>query len=190
MTMPKASVLIVDDDPNSCRATEELLGSWGFQCTSAGCVSDAVAAFEKLRVTEGPKIILLDWLIPQGRKDLERALSLDARKSELQNRLSSLIVEKREAGEVKELRRKLNDLDGEIERMLLAERGGRFLDIVEDQLDGVGVILASASPSLIRVPTSIKNVWVFARPIDPWRLRDTLRECCERLAESSGRLLD
>jgi CheY-like chemotaxis protein len=190
MTIPKASVLIVDDEPILAGVLEEWLGSWGFQCTSAGCVSDAVAAFEKLRMTEGPKIILLDWLIPQGRKDLERALSLDARKSELQNRLSSLIVEKREAGEVNELRRKLNDLDGEIERMLLAERSGEFLDIVEDQLDGVGVIFVSGNTSLIRVPTGIKSVWVIARPFDQRRLRDTLRECCERLAESSGRLLD
>lgn len=185
--MAKASVLIVEDEPQVRVLLETLLSAWGFQCISADCVSDAVAAFEKLRVTEGLKIILLDWLIPQGRVDLGRARSLEARKSELQSRLSSPSGEKPGEGELKELRRKMNDLDDEIERMLRS-KSGIFLDIVKDELDGVGVIVHSGT--LLQDPPDIKNLWVLAKPIEVRRLRDTLQECCERLTESSGRSSD
>ncbi len=54
-------VLIADDDPLSCRLLEGLLSKWGY---SVETVSDGVAASAILESRDGPRLVLLDWMMP------------------------------------------------------------------------------------------------------------------------------
>lgn len=55
-------ILIADDDPVSCRLVERTLQRAGYQVTS---VSDGRQAIEALCDPAGPRLALLDWMMPQ-----------------------------------------------------------------------------------------------------------------------------
>jgi DNA-binding response OmpR family regulator len=55
------NVLLADDDPLTRAAVEVALRDWGFQVVSC---ADGEAAWDQIRRPEGPKLALLDWLMP------------------------------------------------------------------------------------------------------------------------------
>jgi phosphoserine phosphatase RsbU/P len=55
-------VVIAEDDAVSRRLLEAALEEWGFAVTST---SDGRGALEKLREVDGPKLGILDWVMPQ-----------------------------------------------------------------------------------------------------------------------------
>lgn len=55
-------VLIVDDDRSSRMMLQKLLGRWGYTCETA---EDGEEALNKLSSPDGPKIAILDWMMPR-----------------------------------------------------------------------------------------------------------------------------
>ena len=55
------NVLLADDDPLTRATVEVALRDWGFQVVSC---ADGEAAWDQIRRPEGPKLALLDWLMP------------------------------------------------------------------------------------------------------------------------------
>jgi two-component system cell cycle response regulator len=65
-------ILIADDEPVSLRMLHGLLGKWGYDVVE---VSDGVAAWEKLKAPDAPRMALLDWMMPgQNGVDICRSL--------------------------------------------------------------------------------------------------------------------
>ena len=54
-------VLIADDDRVTRRMLEVILGEWGYETVVA---QDGLTAWETLRRADGPRLALLDWLMP------------------------------------------------------------------------------------------------------------------------------
>ena len=54
-------ILIADDEPVSRRMLQGLLVKWGYDVISA---EDGNAAWEKLKAPDGPRMALLDWMMP------------------------------------------------------------------------------------------------------------------------------
>lgn len=61
--MPAKRILVVEDDPSTRKAWQELIASWGFEVTAA---EDGVIALERI-ASSSPDIMLLDLRLP--RKD-------------------------------------------------------------------------------------------------------------------------
>jgi CheY-like chemotaxis protein len=55
------NILIADDEPVSRRILQGLLAKWGYTVVS---VEDGNAAWELLKTSEAPRIVLLDWMMP------------------------------------------------------------------------------------------------------------------------------
>ena len=55
------NILIADDEPVSRRILQDLLAKWGYTVVS---VEDGNAAWELLKTSEAPRIVLLDWMMP------------------------------------------------------------------------------------------------------------------------------
>jgi len=55
------NVLLADDDPLARATVEVALRDWGFQVVSC---ADGAAAWNQLRQPDGPRLALLDWLMP------------------------------------------------------------------------------------------------------------------------------
>jgi sigma-B regulation protein RsbU (phosphoserine phosphatase) len=55
------NVLLADDDPLTRATVEVALRDWGFKVTSC---ADGAAAWDYLRQPDGPRLVLLDWLMP------------------------------------------------------------------------------------------------------------------------------
>ena len=55
------SVLIADDDQDTCEALAQALSDEGFD---ASCVGDGRAVMEALRTKRAPSVVLLDMLLP------------------------------------------------------------------------------------------------------------------------------
>ena len=60
-------ILIAEDDPTSRRLLEATLARDGYQVISA---SDGDEAWERLRDKDGPRLAILDWMMP-GRDGIE-----------------------------------------------------------------------------------------------------------------------
>jgi sigma-B regulation protein RsbU (phosphoserine phosphatase) len=54
-------ILLADDDDLTRTTVGMALNDWGFE---VACCSDGTAAWEKLRQEDGPRLALLDWLMP------------------------------------------------------------------------------------------------------------------------------
>lgn len=54
-------VLIAEDDPVSRRLLEAVLVRWGYEVTA---VSDGLAAWDILQQEDGPKLAIIDWMMP------------------------------------------------------------------------------------------------------------------------------
>ncbi len=54
-------VLIADDDRITRRTLELILGEWGYETVA---VHDGLTAWEALQQPDGPRLVLLDWLMP------------------------------------------------------------------------------------------------------------------------------
>ncbi|HHL40195.1 MAG TPA: diguanylate cyclase [Deltaproteobacteria bacterium] len=54
-------ILIAEDDPVSRRLLEARLRKWGYEVTA---VSDGVAALEVLSLDDGPRLAVIDWMMP------------------------------------------------------------------------------------------------------------------------------
>jgi len=54
-------ILIADDEPVSRRMLQGLLAKWGYEVIAA---EDGDAAWEILKSTDAPRIVLLDWMMP------------------------------------------------------------------------------------------------------------------------------
>jgi diguanylate cyclase (GGDEF)-like protein len=55
------NVLIADDDPISRKLLEKMVGRSGFEVT---CVDDGESAAAQLLATDGPRLAILDWMMP------------------------------------------------------------------------------------------------------------------------------
>jgi DNA-binding NtrC family response regulator len=174
--------MIVEDDRELLSRMQRVLAEAGFQCTPCRCIADALAAFEVLRVTEGPKVIVLDCRVPTWREDIDRADALDARRSKLWERLFPLDGEKLASDEVSGLRQALNDLDHEAE-CLIRKDGQKFLETVKDQLGGFGVIITTAASPIngFGVPAGVGILRVLEKPYALHLLIRAVRECCDYL---------
>ena len=176
--MQNVSVLIVDDELPLAEMVKTMLLAAGYQCTACQSVSEALSALEMLRTREGPKIILLDWEMPPTGAVGTLLSTLDARRSELRKRLSTLHGKKHTSEETFDLRRKLNDIDDDYERLMRG--GGEFLHIISDQLDEFGVIILSGhGPMGVKAPADIR---VLQKPCTRGELIKAIQECCDRLA--------
>lgn len=58
---PRPRVLVVDDDPPTRRAMDQLLRSWGLETRSVGTVSAALAGMDW-----DPGCVVLDLMLPDG----------------------------------------------------------------------------------------------------------------------------
>lgn len=56
-----SSILIVDDDPTACRILEKILRKGGF---TVEVLNSGVLALARMSMPDAPKILLLDWLMP------------------------------------------------------------------------------------------------------------------------------
>ena len=72
MTLPRRTVLLVDDDELSCKTAENMLCSLGLQAEWVGNLEDAFRRMEKCGEGEEFPIVLLDWDI-QDRDGIEAA---------------------------------------------------------------------------------------------------------------------
>jgi len=63
------NVLLAEDDMLTRAAVEGALREWGFE---VACCDDGLAAWDRLRAPGGPRLALLDWLMP-GYTHLQRA---------------------------------------------------------------------------------------------------------------------
>jgi phosphoserine phosphatase RsbU/P len=54
-------ILVADDDRVTCRMLEALLAEWGHEAVGA---RDGARAWEFLQAADGPRIAILDWLMP------------------------------------------------------------------------------------------------------------------------------
>jgi sigma-B regulation protein RsbU (phosphoserine phosphatase) len=55
-------ILVADDDPVSRRMLEVTLGKWGFEVVVVG---DGRSACELLREEGAPRVLILDWMMPE-----------------------------------------------------------------------------------------------------------------------------
>ena len=71
-------VLIADDDRITCRMLEVILSEWGYKTTA---VPDGLAAWDLLQRRDGPRLALVDWLMPglDGVELCRRVRALPAR---------------------------------------------------------------------------------------------------------------
>jgi CheY-like chemotaxis protein len=55
-------VLIAEDDPVSQKLLQTTLKRWGYEVTA---VSDGASAWEALQAPDGPRLAVLDWMMPE-----------------------------------------------------------------------------------------------------------------------------
>jgi DNA-binding response OmpR family regulator len=73
-------ILIAEDDRVTRRMLEVILAEWGYETVT---VADGLAAWELLRDPDGPKLALLDWLMPgiDGLEVCRRVRALPTRRA-------------------------------------------------------------------------------------------------------------
>jgi diguanylate cyclase (GGDEF)-like protein len=74
----KTKILIAEDDPASRRLLEARLPKWGYEVVAA---ADGAKAWELLQADEGPRLAILDWMMP-GLDGAELCRRLRARPKE------------------------------------------------------------------------------------------------------------